>query len=259
MIFDFKTNRIAGILGLLGLFIVVFILTVEVQLNPLWIFAITFLYVYLLAKYMKYVATMGYRNIHQRLFAYGDAKGYLEAVSKLYKGIKKGTDFEGIKLQNLIMAYIFSGDFDSAKKYHEVFVETFDQNLDKHESVRFSRGMIEALLTMFEYDEAAFLENYNNITTILDSLKQETIDHVKNNPYSIYYMMTQIKHLVIDEDTITLDKVKDFIGDDEENEFLKTSILYMLTKNGFLDADDVTEFSRTPMNTMFYLDENRIY
>ncbi|MFW6319354.1 MAG: hypothetical protein ACOC1L_04140, partial [Bacillota bacterium] len=166
---------------------------------------------------------------------------------------------EGIKLQNLIMAYIFSGDFESAKKYHDVFVETFDQNLDKHESVRFSRGMIEALLTMFEYDEARFLENYNNITDILDSLKQETIDHVKNNPYSIYYMMTQVKHLVIDEETITIDKVKSFIGDDEDNDFLKTSILYMLTKNDFLDAEDVKAFSRKPTNTMFYLDENRRY
>ena len=257
MIFDFKANRYVAVIGVAALFALIYTLSDTFNLNVYIIFVVALVYVYLMAKYMKYIASIGYRTIHQKLFVNADAKGYLMSVKQLYKGIKKRKDFEGVKLQNLIMAHIFAGDFKSARDYHQTFLEAFEDQLDRHESVRFSKGMIEALLELFEYDKDNFVKKYDKITEILDGMRSDTVAHVRENPYSIYYMISQLKTLLIDDGEVTVDKVKALT--DDANIFLKTSILYSVFKHGFLDKDELGHFERETQNTMFYLDEDRVY
>ncbi len=256
MIFDFKANRIIAILGVFLLLIITLAMS-NAETGGIMIVLVTLIYVFILARIMKSVASNGYRAIHQKLFVHADAKGYLEDVERLFKTTKRKKDFEGIKLQNLIMAYVFAGDFDKAREYQQLFLKEFEDQLNRHDSVRFSKGMIETLIVLFDYNEDLFLEAYNRLNEQLNTMQPETIQHVRENPYSIFYMITRLKEMIIDENDVTVDKVKELVN--EANEFLKASVLYMVFRNNYLDATYVNEFEKTPGNTMFYRDQESIY
>ncbi len=249
MLFDFKANRYIAVLGMIGLAAVLFGV-MGITNNPLILIVVTFLYVFLLGRMMKHVAILGYRSIHQKLFVLADARGYLESILELYGRTNRKKDIDGIKLQNLIMAYIFAGDFDNARLYLQQFQDAYPNEIENNQQVQFSYGLLETLISLFDYNERAFVDHYENIDKLLDEMPPSQVAHVRENPYSVFYMITELKRLLIEDTDVTPEKVKAMMKKD--NPFLNASILYVVTANGFVDPEKLDFYQPEMLNSMFF-------
>ncbi len=249
MIFDFKANRYIAILGMLGLGATLFGVMSVVN-NPLIILIITFIYVFMLGRLMKHVAILGYRSIHQRLFVYADAKGYLEAIIELYNRTPRRKDIDGIKLQNLIMAYIFAGDFEHARVYLAQFKDEYPTQLENNQQVQFSYGLLETLISLFDFDKETLIANYEKIDGLLNEMPPQQVAHVRENPYSVFYMITELKKLISEQKKVTASKVESLMKKD--NPFLNASILYVVITHGFVEASELSFYQPEMLNTMFF-------
>ncbi len=252
MLFDFKANRFIAVLGLLGLAGFLYGFMAGAQVHPLLLLVLTFGYVFILGRVMRSVAINGYRAIHQRLFIYADAKGYLEAVERMHTKTARRRDVHGVKLQNLIMAYVFAGDYTQAKTYFDQYQKTYKEAIEHDPKVKFSHGLMDAMIGLFTFDKDRFKSAYERIDDILNQMPPGDVQHVRDNPYSIFHMMTLLYEVLYREENVTIEAAQARMK--EDNPFVNAAIFYVLTKHEQLDESDFDTFNREKMNTMFYLD-----
>ncbi len=252
MLFDFKINRFIAVIGLIGLAGFLYGFMAGGEIHPLLLLVLTFGYVFILGRVMRTVAINGYRAIHQRLFIYADAKGYLEAVGRMYTKTARRRDIHGVKLQNIIMAYVFAGDYNQAKTYFDQYEKTYAQAIEHDPKVKFSHGLMDAMIGLFTFDKERFKTAYDRIDEILNQMPPGDVQHVRDNPYSIFHMMTLLYEVLFREDKVTINAAQARMKQD--NPFVNSAIFYVLTKYDQLEESDFESFKRENMNTMFYLD-----
>jgi hypothetical protein len=255
MLLDFKINRIIFFIGMIILFGITYYLVTVHEASTGMILVVALVFVFVMNFTMKRVANNMYRYMHQLLYVYADGEGYLEQVESLYKRSARGRKLlQGAKLQNLVMAYIFAGDLVKANELNDTLQNKFGNAIQQQPQMRFSQKLIDVMLVMFDYEKEAFNEKFENLGKEVDTLQAETQEYVKNNPYSIYYMIDKTKSF-IETETITLEELEEALKD--ENEFLKTSVIYTLSRLDKLSFDIPETLSRKDGNTLFYKDNER--
>ncbi len=253
MVFDFKVNRIIFVVGIILLFALnMFVLRQDGGLFT--VIAVSLLFVIVISFIMRRVASQHYRQIHQLLFIDADARAYHDAVAKLAKKApKKNQAFYAVKLQNLIMAAIFAGDYARAKVLRDEFKEISSEIPATQSSNRFSETLIDTLIPLFEGDQTLFSQNLAEVDKEVANLKPENREYVENNPYSIYYILKSIAS-VLNEDPLDEEKLKADLS--EANEFMKSCVLKALENHDRVDQTFVGSFTFSEQNTMFYDEAN---
>ncbi|TVP94239.1 MAG: hypothetical protein EA374_07415 [Acholeplasmatales bacterium] len=255
MIFDFKTNRLIFGVGMGILFALTLVLVAVFQVDLFTILLLSAVFILMINILMKRVANRAYQHVHQLLFIYCDAESYLEHVLALYKrGSRARKIFTGVKWQNVIMAHVFTGDFDEAEKQYEAFKETFGQMAEGQGSMRFSHLIIEALLAVFQHQTTRLEAALERLEGDIDRLKGPSQQYVRENPYSVYYMIRRAQAFLESDDLDTHALVHEL---QEANEFLRTCLLYILLKHDKIDETVAQPFTRMERNTLFYLDTQR--
>ena len=252
MLLGFKVNRLIAVIGLLGLGGMLYAF-LQTETSPFVLMLLTFAYVFILGRVMRNVAIQGFRAIHARLFVYADAKGYLEAVEKLFSRTPRRRDVHGVKLQNMIMATVFAGAFTRADSYFAEYESTYEAAITHDTKVKFSHGLLEAKIALFNHDLERFNKAYDRINAILDEMPPGDVQHVRQNPYSIFFMLTLVREIITEASGVTVEAAQARMQ--ENNPFLNACIFYILTKHGYLKPSDFTTFTAEQGNTMFFLDE----
>lgn len=257
MIFDFKMNRIIFGVGMGILFAITLVLVVVFEVDLFTILLLSAVFILTLNILMKRVANRAYQHVHQLLFIYCDAESYLEHVQALYKsGSRARKIFTGVKWQNVIMAYVFTGDFDKAEAEYAAFKESFGEMAESQGSMRFSHLIIEALLALFQYDLPRLDAALERLEGDIERLKGPSQQYVRENPYSVYYMIRRAKDLLESDPLDTHALVHEI---EEANEFLRTCLLYLLLKYEKVDETLMQPFNRVEGNTLFFLDTQSKY
>lgn len=255
MIFDFKMNRLIFGIGMGILFALTLVLVVVFAVDLFTILLLSAVFILMLNILMKRVANRAYQHVHQLLFIYCDAESYLEHVQALYKGGSRARKiFTGVKWQNVIMAYVFTGDFAKAEAEYQTFKEQFGQMAEGQGSMRFSHLIIEALLALFQHQLPRLETALERLEGDIERLKGPSQQYVRENPYSVYYMIHRAKTLLESDILDTHALVHEL---QEANEFLRTCLLYLLLKYDKVDETLVQPFNRMERNTLFYLDGQR--
>ena len=257
MVYDFKINRILFYVGWIGYLLMVPVLLYVVELQVFQVILFGFIFIFGLRIIMRRNTSRAYQAMHQKLYIYGEAKEHLEAVESIYmRPPSTKRIFQAVRLQNYAMANVFAGDFETAKNVHDELKENYKESYENQPSMRFSSALIDVLVHLFQYDKALFEEAFNHLQSELESLQEQHRENVKNNPYSVYYMINLTKHF-IDQKNLSISDVESELLD--KGEFLKTCVLYTLYTNGFLSSSDTTTITRSETNTLFYKDETRGY
>ena len=255
MIFDFKMNRLIFGVGMGILFALTLVLVTVFEVDLFTILLLSAVFILTLNILMKRIANRAYQHVHQLLFIYCDAESYLEHVQALYKsGSRARKIFTGVKWQNVIMAYVFTGDFIKAESEYVSFKEAFGPMAENHGSMRFSHLIIEALLALFQNDLPRLESALERLEDDIERLKGPSQQYVRENPYSVYYMIRRAQDLLKKDHIDTHALVQEL---EEANEFLRTCLLYVLLKYEQVDETLVQPFNRMERNTLFYLDTQR--
>ncbi len=257
MVYDFKINRILFYVGWIGYLLMVPVLLYVVGLEVFQVILFGFIFIFGLRIIMRRNTSRAYQAMHQKLYIYGQAKEHLEVVEEIYKRPTSNKRiFQAVRLQNYAMANVFAGDYETAKTVQEELKEKYKESYENQPSMRFSSALIEVLINLFNYDKEAFNEAFEHLQSELEVLQEQHRENVKNNPFSVYYMINLTKQF-IEQPKLTIQDVEKELLD--KGEFLKTCVLYTLYTNNFLDSNETTTIIRSEDNSLFYKDENRGY
>ena len=255
MLFDFRINRILFFIGMLILFALTYYLVIVHEVSSTIILIVALVFVFAMNFTMKRVANNMYRYMHQLLYIYADAEGYFEQVHMLYKRSSRGRKLLQVaKTQNLVMAYLFAGDFEEASTLNQALLEKYQTAIYEQSQMRFSQKLIDTMLVLFNYDPVAFEQAYRILEEEIETLPPDTQEYVKTNDYSIFYMIKQLKQH-FEAETILVETLEEMYKD--ANEFLKTAVIYTLLRNDKITYTIPESLKRKDGNTLFYKDNER--